>query len=29
MERLGIDTAFTFDRHVAQFGVSVLEAADT
>jgi uncharacterized protein len=28
MRRLGIDTAFTFDRHFAQFGVAVLEAED-
>ena len=26
MGRLGVETAFTFDRHFAQFGVTVLEA---
>lgn len=26
MERLGVGTAFTFDRHFRQFGVGVLEA---
>jgi predicted nucleic acid-binding protein len=26
MERLGIDTAFSFDRHFAQYGFRVLEA---
>ena len=28
MERLGVETSFTFDRHFAQFGVAVPEAAD-